>query len=216
MSEDRAELFKALCAFQQSANAVPKGEKADTGKYRYTYADLAGVIDHIREPLALHGLSYFQAFDLEQGDIVLITTIAHISGASICSTIPIRGEEMLNPQKMGGLITYYRRYALLAMLGLATEDDDGKSNSQPRQAAPTRNAPQPRSQPQPAAQPGQQGMSLDDEIIAGFYTSIAHATSEKEIDKIGAEIRDARLTDAQKEPLRAEWRTKKTAYAATT
>jgi hypothetical protein len=32
---------------------------------------------------------------------------------------------MANPQKIGSNLTYYRRYALVTMLGLEDEDDDG-------------------------------------------------------------------------------------------
>ena len=115
----------------------------------------------------------------------------------------------------------------LNALGYGTQSmpDDGERiadapvelqpNRQSRRQDAPQARPEPRHAPQPPHQAEQAGMSLDDEIIAGFYTSIAHATNEKEVDKIGSEIRDARLTDAQKEPLRAAWRTKKAAYAAT-
>jgi len=35
----------------------------------------------------------------------------------------------LDTQKIGGAITYYRRYTLVALLGLQAEDDDGNLSS---------------------------------------------------------------------------------------
>ena len=39
-------------------------------------------------------------------------------------------QELTDPQKMGSMITYYRRYTLQSLLGLQAEDDDGNSASQ--------------------------------------------------------------------------------------
>ena len=38
---------------------------------------------------------------------------------------------MQNPQKIGGAITYYKRYTLQALYGLPSEDDDGQAASEP-------------------------------------------------------------------------------------
>jgi hypothetical protein len=152
MTEDRSSLFKALSAFQRAASNVHKGQKAEVrsakGNFSYTYADLASVIEAIREPLADKGLCYSQVLTRDEGGKPCISTIlAHESGASIDGVFPLQGD-LSNPQTLGGIISYYRRYALLGILGLATDDDDAQhavsgpaSNRPATQSMPPNKAP---------------------------------------------------------------------------
>lgn len=107
-----AEAFKA---FQEAAPTVSKDAKANYGKY----ATIGNVIDTIKEPLAKNGLSFSQMPDGSG----LTTIIMHTSGEWIRSTANIVMEKP-TPQGQGSAITYMRRYALSAALGIATEDDD--------------------------------------------------------------------------------------------
>ena len=43
--------------------------------------------------------------------------------------IPAQPERRMNPQEIGASITYFRRFALCAMLGICPEDDDGNMAS---------------------------------------------------------------------------------------
>jgi hypothetical protein len=62
---------------------------------------------------------------------MLITTLAHLSGQWIRSYLPIINEKN-NIQGLGSAITYNRRYALSAIVGIISdEDDDGNSASTP-------------------------------------------------------------------------------------
>jgi hypothetical protein len=58
-----------------------------------------------------------------EGTAGVETTIIHKSGHSTTTTLllPIKDQ---SPQGVGGAITYARRYALAAVLGIASEDDD--------------------------------------------------------------------------------------------
>lgn len=126
-----SELTKALVKFQKTCPAIIRDKTAEIvskrtgGKYKYEYADLAGTLGPIRQVLSDCGLFPAQVFDRENGSTLLITRIMHESGELMASTIelPING---LSPQEVGSVITYYRRYALTAILGLAAEDDDGQ------------------------------------------------------------------------------------------
>jgi hypothetical protein len=81
------------------------------------------------------------AFD---GEMVTVTTILiHESGASVTSDLKLRPSK-LDPQGIGSATTYGRRYSLLALAGVAPEDDDGNAASGPRQAP---------SEPKAAAKP---------------------------------------------------------------
>ena len=45
-----------------------------------------------------------------------------------------------NPQKVGSMITYYRRYSLVSALGIQAEDDDGNAAAKPKQTKDDGNA----------------------------------------------------------------------------
>jgi hypothetical protein len=96
---------------------------------RNKYADLAAVRDATAGPLADAGLAVVQtAVVLEGGQPGLRTALVHTSGEWIGGTLPLKatGNKGVNDmQALGAAITYARRYGLLAILGLATDDDDG-------------------------------------------------------------------------------------------
>ncbi len=215
MDDNRAALFKALCAFQKTMQNVAKTERAQVqsakGSFSYTYADIAGVIEAIREPLAAHGLCHLQLVTNIDGQPALTTILGHESGASVEATVPLRGDNLNDPQKFGGIVTYYRRYALLGILGLATEDDDGQLASQPRQQQQQpRQAPPPRQQSGSAPDDGGD-MDLGDEIIAEFFTRIEQARSTVQLEDIGKQLRSAGINDGG---LRAAYKTKQIQLAA--
>ncbi len=90
------------------------------GKERYRFADLAQIQDKLEEPLErLRLLITHQVVDG-----ALLTTLWDLdSEESLTSSIPLTTHKA---QDKGSEITYYRRYNLLALLDLKTEDDDGK------------------------------------------------------------------------------------------
>jgi hypothetical protein len=128
----------ALAAFQSAGITVAKD--GTNPHFRSTFATLPNVIETIRKPLEAHGLSFAQFPD---GD-GLTTVLMHISGEWIKATAHLTIEKP-TPQAHQSAITYMRRNALLAALGLPTEDDDDGNEaskpSQPRQAAPQRTKP---------------------------------------------------------------------------
>lgn len=137
-SESIAKLATALAKFQGAMTAVKK--EADNPYYKSKYADLAGIVEAIKKPLADNGLSYAQFPSGEHG---LATILMHESGEWIEETFfmkPVEKEVkssasasvrlVITPQDSGSIITYMRRYALGAVLGIATEvDDDGNRAS---------------------------------------------------------------------------------------
>ena len=114
-----SELTVAFIKAQSEFPRIGKDGKADTGKYSYTYATLPSVMDAVLPVLHNNGLALMQTFDA--GEIV--TTLRHASGENVDSRIgyPTSG---VTPQDLGKWITYVRRYAIVAMLGLAPDDDD--------------------------------------------------------------------------------------------
>lgn len=133
MTNLQPELAAALVAFQASAPTISKGRTANMGTYSYRYADLGDIWDAIRKPLKDNGLAVTQMLSGgQQGFIGIKTTLWHQSGETYSETVelPISAR---SPQDVGSAITYYKRYALSAALGLSTEeDDDGAAASRPR------------------------------------------------------------------------------------
>jgi len=126
-----SEITKALVKFQRAMPAIIKDKTAEVvskrtgGKYTYHYADLAGIMTAVRPVLSDCSLFLSQSFETN-GSTFLVTSVMHESGETITSkiTLPIDG---LAPQDAASAITYYRRYSIAALLGIAAEDDDGKA-----------------------------------------------------------------------------------------
>ena len=97
--------------------------------FKSKYAPLDAIVDATRPVLLKHGLAISQTPLYMEGSAGVETTILHTSGHSTTTTLllPLKDQ---SPQGVGGAITYARRYALAAVLGLATEeDDDGNVSS---------------------------------------------------------------------------------------
>jgi hypothetical protein len=136
-SESIKELSAALTEFQKEVGNVPKD--ATNPFFKSKYASLENVISTIRPLLAKHHLSFSQ-FPDEDG---LTTTLMHSSGEFLQATAKLVIKDH-TPQGHGSSITYLRRYALSAVLGIATEeDDDGNAASaaKPTAAKPATPAP---------------------------------------------------------------------------
>lgn len=145
-SESIAALAPDLVAALGKLSDVPKGRTADTGKYRYNYADLGDLLGMARPILSAHGIGILQPVtsETDSSDVLIWTTFVHRSGEFV-TLAPLRMPTGQTPQATGSAITYGRRYALLAALGLAAEDDDGQQASQQRRPAPApAAAPKPR------------------------------------------------------------------------
>ena len=96
--------------------------------FKSKYAPLDAIVEATRPVLAKHGLAIQQMPVFQDGCAGVETTIIHKAGFSTSSTLllPIKDQ---SPQGVGGAITYARRYALAAVVGLATEDDlDGNEH----------------------------------------------------------------------------------------
>jgi hypothetical protein len=123
-------LYTALLAAQKAMGPVVKN--ATNPHLKSKYADLGAVLDTIEQPLWDNGLLIAQRFTHDQGGAILVTELIHAaSGETLTSAVPVVSKDPTDPQKIGAAITYYRRYSLLALLGLAPEDDDGHAASQP-------------------------------------------------------------------------------------
>lgn len=132
---DLNELGAALAKAQAAIQGARKD--ATNPHYRSKYADLASVWDACREPLTANGLSVIQlpGYNPEHRFAFLETILLHTSGQQIASVLnaPVPSD---TPQGVGSALTYLRRYALMAMVGIAPEEDDGEAAERPEKADP--------------------------------------------------------------------------------
>lgn len=130
-SDTVADLFAALSKMQGQLGHAHK-DKVNP-HFQSKFASLESVIDASKKPLADNGLSVFQTTMNIEGKLTLITTLGHSSGQWIRSYTPILSEKQ-TAQGMGSGQTYARRYAYVAIVGLADTDDDGNEASAPAPA----------------------------------------------------------------------------------
>lgn len=148
-----SDLNAALAALQAE---LPRITKADTatvptkagGSYSYSYSSLTDVSEAVLPLLAKHGLSFTAMPDLtDTGGFVLRFELRHAAGESISGACPLPANG--TPQQQGSAITYFRRYALLAVTGAAPDDDDDGAAASATE--------KPRTAKAPAAKPSRPG-----------------------------------------------------------
>lgn len=120
-------IYKAIASFQQEVPVIHKG----TEGYGYSYADLPTIFEKINPLMKKNGLGFVQLVDGTD----LVTTVFHVeSGEEITSrtAIPqgVNLKGMNDFQVLGSAITYLRRYAISAILGLVTDKDTDASGEQ--------------------------------------------------------------------------------------
>lgn len=129
-SESIKSLAAAMVAFHGEVKNPPRS--ADNPFYKSKYAPLEVVVDTAKPVLQKHGLSYIQSCGGDGSNISVTTLIMHESGEWIETDPLIVKAEKASAQGAGSAITYARRYALSAALGLASDDDDDGNGAEPK------------------------------------------------------------------------------------
>ena len=155
---ERSEAINELAtALSKAQGEMKPSSKSGTNPFfKHSYATFDDVLEAVKKPLADNGLSFMQMLDKNEDGQVLISLLMHGSGQWISSTTALNAfsEKGTNAlQDIGKAITYMKRYALSAMLGVSSdEDDDGNSangkvaqkpaqKQQPKQQPPAPDAP---------------------------------------------------------------------------
>lgn len=134
-----SEKIENLAVALSKAQAAIENVSRDKQGHGYKYADLASCLSAIKKPLADNGLSLSQLVSQDKsGKQMLVTLLIHESGQWLKSIFciesvivktrdgAIKGNSL---QNIGAGLTYVRRYALAAIVGLTQEDDDAQSVS---------------------------------------------------------------------------------------
>ena len=146
------EFAQAIIQAQSNIEGAKKGKSNPAFKSKY--ADLAAVWDAVGKALEDAGLAVLQ-FPVEApaGYVGLETVLVFKTGETFGRTFHAPVKDATNPQAMGSALTYARRYALSAVLGVCPEDDDGNKASE----APKAQAP--KEQPKPTGWTEEQAMN---------------------------------------------------------
>lgn len=122
-SENISELLATLVEVQSELPTMPKSSQA----YGYKYTDLDTITQTIKPILSKHGIGYIQSVGgLTANALTLTTRIFNKKGEYIEDTaaLPtITSTKNNAAQTLGMSITYMRRYALCAMLGITSDED---------------------------------------------------------------------------------------------
>ena len=121
-SESIKELATALAKFQEEVTN-PKNT-ADNPFFKSKYAPLNDVLSLVRPILSKNGLSLLQSPSGDGERIVITTMLMHSSGEWIELDPLMLKADKVTAQGAGSAITYGRRYAVSAILGISSEDDD--------------------------------------------------------------------------------------------
>lgn len=153
-SDDVRQLAKAMLQVQKELAPVTKD--ALNPYTRSKYATLNAIMEVCKPVLLSHGIWLTQiTVPSEPGTVALLTKLTHAETGQYQAALTVLPLQKPDCQGAGSAITYARRYALTAMLGMVTEDDDDGEGAKlpPR---PTRPMPSPQSQTQPQAQSQEQ------------------------------------------------------------
>jgi hypothetical protein len=125
----------ALIKAQASMGKALK--QSNNPAFRSKYADLGNVMDACMPALNESGIAVIQPIGQDDMGMFVSTVFVHTSGERLECRVPLLVTKQ-DMQGFGSAVTYARRYGLMAMAGIAPEDDDGNAAAK---AAPTRTAP---------------------------------------------------------------------------
>lgn len=133
---NKLNLYPALLRVQSTLSPILKSKPA----YGYKYAELATVIEKVTGALNKEGILVLQlpVISSRPEHSAVCTRFIHAeTGEYVESTIEVPytlSKQMSISQSHGGASTYAQRYALVMMIGVPTEDDDGASGAPPKPA----------------------------------------------------------------------------------
>lgn len=170
---------KALVKAQSEMGAVLKN--AQNPHLKKPYADLGSVLDACAPALHDNGFAILQPVGQDEFGPYVETVFMHETGEQFRSRVHLLMGKT-DMQALGSAITYARRYGLLAMAGLAPEDDDGEATkaaprqrTEPRQEAPAPKAETTLSQQAAAPAPQRTAKTVADEMIAALRATTTAA-----------------------------------------
>ena len=130
---------EAWIDLQNDLISLKKGET--NPHFQSQYVDLNAVLSELKSKCPKHGITFFQTPQIVDGKSVLITSIHYKDKEVFTGMMELVARDASDPQKLGGALTYMRRYSLMSMFNLETEDDDGNEANAKKPVA--KSAPKP-------------------------------------------------------------------------
>jgi hypothetical protein len=128
-------LMKASAAFVRAQAGFGAALKTSTNPhFRSRYADLSACVEAVIDSLHKNGFALMQKTHECESGVAVETILMHESGEQISGGILRVPASKQDPQGYGSALTYARRYSLMAVCGIAPEDDDGNAASKPKPA----------------------------------------------------------------------------------
>jgi len=130
-------IYDKIAAIQDEVQNITKDAK--NPHFGNSYATYEKVMEVLHPILRKHNLMVFHSFEVPtfENQIAIKTTIQGIGESKDnISTVLYTPMVKIDPQAAGSAITYAKRYSLLAMLGLGTEDDDANAGSGKKEVTP--------------------------------------------------------------------------------
>ena len=122
---------------KQIASALVKAQQAfgpalktsSNPHFRSKYADLSAVVEAVIDGLNKHGIFLTQLTHECESGVIVETMLIHESGETLSGGKLHVPASKQDAQGYGSALTYARRYSLMAVTGIAPEDDDGNAAS---------------------------------------------------------------------------------------
>lgn len=137
-SENYKSLFESILKAQAEFETLPKDKQG----FGYKYTDFDTVITSVKPILLKYGVGFMQSLTTIEGKNGVTTRLFNAAGewiedTTILPDVQLKGTN--TAQNMGAAITYTKRYALCAILGISSDEDTdavvGKSVEAPRPAS---------------------------------------------------------------------------------
>jgi hypothetical protein len=135
---NRSESIKELAGALAKAQGQMRNAVKDTANtfFKSKYADLASVVEAIREALSTNGIAYTQhVVPTDAEEVCIETFLMHASGEWMSCGVLALPVIKADAQGYGSAMTYARRYGLSAAVGVAPEEDDGNAAANAKPSA---------------------------------------------------------------------------------
>jgi hypothetical protein len=127
-SDSLTSLIPALLKAQSKLEIAEKSKKTGGAGRSWKYADWPTIVEASRKALSDQKLCVSQRIIMnDDSQMILSTTLFHESGEYLDSRMPLWVAPTASAQDIGSRMTYFKRYAYMALIGIVTdeEDDDG-------------------------------------------------------------------------------------------
>jgi hypothetical protein len=134
--------YAAMADFQRECPPILRSSTAQIAtksgsRFSYSYANLAEIMSKIQPVMGRLGLSISFHTDQEQARVIAVCRVSHEMGhheesGKVGMPVPTADMGATEPQRVGIALTYAKRYALLAITGIAPQDEEDEDCSKDR------------------------------------------------------------------------------------